>query len=186
MKKKALLVFLVIFMCLFASCSFFDEMKGLSVYSDFLFSFQDYWEENSSDFVGVPDPDMVGADLYTVPIIGVNVTGNLGYTYTGVVTVSFFGQPKLIGEGEDTFFKFKAVLNVVSGEEGLAIGETDTMVIEAFCMGAGFILDGVVNLRYSNPDTYLTNYQAANLEGLWILLEKPVLADSPSISEPTA
>lgn len=175
--KKFLLVFLVLAI-LFSvgSCSFIDELKGLSMYSDFLFAFQKKWNDENASGAWL-EASNESATIYKVNLDG--LAGKVG-TYSGTVEVCYVRGKSLIGSKEKTYFRVKAALSV-EGKGKTPISNTTAMELQASCLDDGFIVDGYVLLRNNDPSTLVDYTQTANLEGLRLSLKKP---ETPSPSEP--
>lgn len=181
--KKRVLLVISIFALFFSvsSCGLIDELKGLSIYSDFIFAFQKEWKEQNSTGAWLKASTQA-ATLYEVDLEG--VAGKVGI-YSGKVNVGYVVGKPIFGEGDQTYFRIKAELNVV-GQGKTPISNTSAMVIEAMCMNNGLIIDGYALLKNEDPTTLAVYTQAANLEGLYIFLQQPTVSEAPEPApEPT-
>lgn len=169
--KITVAVFTLLF---FSGCGLFDEMKGLSVYSDFIFAFQDYWELNASGLPVTPagEGDIPGSVIYEIEITPeAPVTGALKNAYSGAVRIVFFTVNDSKGV-EQQYFEIEADLNVVS-QAKTVVGQVTDVEISATCKSIGLVLDGYCFVRNNSSATVAIYTQIANLEGLWIFIKDP-------------
>jgi len=176
--KKLLVLSILILSLLFTGCGVYDELKALSIYSDFLFSFQTYWEENSKDLTVVPvaDGDIPGSSIYLISITEDNpIVGKLKNEYYGSISVIFFSHADKEGVDKN-YFNFTTTLDVNSAATTI-VGQCDHLNIDATAVERGLILDGHCSVSADIQDTIALYRQYANLEGLWIFLKSPAVAE---------
>lgn len=165
--KRLLLLVLVLTLTL-SGCSFWDEMKGLSVFSDFVFTFQKKWnEENGTGAWLKESSEENNRQVYSTTVEGLQ--GKVG-TYTGDVDVTYITYTHEDGKTR-TYFFFNADLSVTDSSGKTALSKATTLKIDACCLSSsGLILDGIAVTKNNDDTTVAIYMQAANLEGLYIKL----------------
>lgn len=171
--KRSVTILLVLIFVLFSGCSFWDEMKGLSVYSDFIFAFQKMWNEKNATGAWLKESATENSrKLYSVSVS--DLQGKVG-TYSGEVTVTYVTYGGSVNGKDGTYIFFKSDLSVQSNGK-TPLSRTTSLNIDACCLTpSGLILDGLAVLKNNDPNTIATFMQAANLEGLYIRLKEPTI-----------
>ena len=174
MFKKFFLLSSFIIGMLFSSCSMVDELKALAIYSDFLFAFQDHWEENSSSLIPIPliDGDIPNSLIYLIPITAEDpIIGKLKNEYSGMVYLVFYTYADADGVDEE-YINFTVDLDVKSAAS-TPVGQTETLKLDLTAFQNGLILDGDCKVSGEIEDSVTLYRQVANLEGLWVKFAKP-------------